>query len=308
MNVDILVAGVISLDTSLHVPFVPAKDSECFAFSVRDFHGGAAANFAAFSAFYGKQSVGLIARVGDDSIGEALLDRLSQYNVNLNGTIRTSGMATTRIFTLLIQDGSRSYIIDLGAHEALSPRDIPASYVSSARAFYLAPCSPDIHADFLDFALSQQWTVFFNPGTVYVEQAEKTRLYPLISKSHFLFLNEMEAITYSGKNTLLDAGRFFLEFGPRHVIITASNQDSFAFSANEEAPLSVPSKRVNAINAIGAGDAFAAGFISEYFKTDDIYSALLNGSIYGAYVVTQEEVRAANPFPLAIKQFEDGYK
>lgn len=307
MSVELLVAGVISLDTSLHVPFIPARDSECFVSSIREMHGGSAANVAAFCALYGGLSVGLIARIGDDPLGEILLDRIFQYNVNHEGILRTPGMSSTRIFSILPPDDSHTYMINLGAHLALSRRDIPSGYSSSARAFYLAPCSPEIHADLLDFATSKGWIIYFNPGTVYIEQAEKKRLLSLIAKSHFLFLNEMEALAYSSKDSMLQAGKFLLDCGPSHVVVTASDQGSYLFSAGNEEPLSVSSKRVNVVNTIGAGDAFAAGFISEHLNTGEISSALLNGAIFSSFAITQEELRAANPSPLAIKQFASIY-
>ena len=303
MSLNLLVAGVISLDTTLRVPFIPKPDSECFALSTRDAHGGAAANVAAFAALYGGQSVGLIARVGDDSVGEILISRLSQYHVDLGGTIRTPEASSTRIFTLLLPNDSKSYILNLGAHSALSRRDIPSDYLSSARAFYLAPCSPEIHADLLDFASAQRWTIYFNPGTVYVEQAERGRLYPFISMSHILFLNESEALTYSGKNTIDEAGMFLLGLGPNHVIVTASHLGSVVFSAGQGTPTVIPSKTAKVINPVGAGDAFAAGFVSEHLRTGDVVAASLNGATFGAYAVTQVELRAANPDPLAISHF-----
>jgi len=129
------------------------------------------------------------------------------------------------------------------------------------------------------------------------------RLYPLISLSHIVFMNESEALTYSGKNTIEDAGRFLLGLGPKHVIVTASNLGSIVFSASQATPLVVPSRAAKVINPVGAGDAFAAGFVSEHLKSGDVVAASLNGAIFGAFAVTQAELRSANPNPLAISHF-----
>jgi 2-dehydro-3-deoxygluconokinase len=305
MTVELLVAGVVSLDTTLHIPFIPRENSECFARAISDMHGGAAANVAAYAAYYGSLSVGLIARVGEDTIADQLLSRLAQYRVDLQGTICTSKTPSTRIITLLLPDGSKTYMVHLGAHDQLSSKDIPPNHLSTASAFYVAPCSPNIHADILAFAHSHGKTVYFNPGSVYVEQSETQRLYSLLPLCDILFLNEPEALSYSHQTTIEQAGRFLLDLGPKHLIITASRRGSMVFSSGEPSPRVFPSIPSSYTNSIGAGDAFAAGFLIEHLNTGNIYAAIKKGAVYGAFAVTQNELRKPDPDPGDIDEFEN---
>jgi sugar/nucleoside kinase (ribokinase family) len=294
MNFDLIVVGVISLDTILKVPFLPDKNSECFVSEIIETHGGAGGNVAAYASYYGGLNVGMVAGIGNDGIGDELVQRLELYNVNIDGVLRSTDKSSTRIITALLEDGSRSYFVSLGAHLSLADIELPKNY-TEAQHIYIAPCSPQIHERFISQAVRNNMNVYFNPGSVYIEQADMSIFNRLLRYTEILFVNKEEALIYSSLSSITEAGKYLVNSGPKLVVITGGMDGSLIYSRGSSSPLVAPSFEVYSVNPVGAGDAFAAGFLSEYFISNDLRLAGTKGSIFGAFSVKQRETRAINP-------------
>lgn len=65
----------------------------------------------------------------------------------------------------------------------------------------------------------------------------------------------------------------------------------------------VPGFPVDVLNILGAGDAFAAGFIYGYLKGWDLYKSCRMGNACGAFVVTQLGCANFNPYEKEILEF-----
>jgi len=65
----------------------------------------------------------------------------------------------------------------------------------------------------------------------------------------------------------------------------------------------VPGFPVEVVNILGAGDAFAAGFIYGYLKDWDLYKCCRMGNACGAHVVTQLGCANFNPYEKDILEF-----
>lgn len=65
----------------------------------------------------------------------------------------------------------------------------------------------------------------------------------------------------------------------------------------------VPGFPVEVLNILGAGDAFAAGFIYGYLKGWDLYKSCRMGNACGAFVVTQLGCANFNPYEQEILEF-----
>jgi 5-dehydro-2-deoxygluconokinase len=60
---------------------------------------------------------------------------------------------------------------------------------------------------------------------------------------------------------------------------------------------------VEVVNILGAGDAFAAGFIYGYLKGWDLYKSCRMGNACGAHVVTQLGCANFTPYEKDILEF-----
>ncbi|TFF94818.1 MAG: carbohydrate kinase family protein [Promethearchaeota archaeon] len=293
MNYDIISVGIISLDIILTIPFFPEINSECFCKDIYKYHGGAAANFASFSSFYGGLRVGLMSAIGSDNIGKKLVRRMSEYNVCTRGVKKIENLESSQIFTLQIPNGNHKFIVDLNAFDKIDTIDLPKDYIFNSKLFYIAPGTAKIHEEIIKFAFKNKKQIGFNPGSVYMEQESKKNLINLLKFVDFLFINENEALFYSNENNIKDAGIKFLNFGVKHVLITQGEKGSSVFFKNNHKFF--PGYKLKRKGVYGAGDAFAAGFLSDFLKTGNIDSAMENGNIFGAYQVKTLEMRGENP-------------
>ena len=74
--------------------------------------------------------------------------------------------------------------------------------------------------------------------------------------------------------------------GPRLIVVKRGEKGATLFELNK-APRDVPGFPVEVYNVLGAGDAFAAGFIYGLVKGWDYYKAARMGNAGGAIVVTR---------------------
>jgi len=293
MKYDIISIGCLSFDTLIKIPFMPKVNSECFINQMRYVHGGSAANVAAYSAFYGDLRVGLVSKIGFDEIGEELLTRMKEYGVDDKGVSRQKNSLSTRIIAIQYPGGGRTYLVYLGALEELSAKDIPNDYIFNSTVFYIAPSTPQIHEEFINIAIDHGKLIALNPGSVYLQENSLTKLYQFLKFVDFLFVNEQEALHYSNEETIKAAGFTLQRSGAKHVIITCGDLGCYVFSQKGSKFFS--SHKTEDMCSIGAGDAFAAGFLVEFLKTGDIESAAQMGNFFGAFGIKHSELRKENP-------------
>lgn len=307
MKIDLHVVGVISQDINLHVPIHPKPDSETYLDKLDIHHGGAGANVAAYSSFYGQLSTKFIGAVGKDAIGGVLLDRLREYGVDTSSVLVSHLYKSTRIYTLQLPDDHRSYVIFLGAHTALEPSSLLNKDTSITSPVFVAPCSPLIHDLFFNKLIREGSPIFFNPGSVYFDEGDKSSLQKYISYSQIVFINSVEAQKYSGKVSTVDAGLEMLGWGPDVIVITSGSSGCTVFVQETNSFTEIGTLATRVVNPVGAGDAFAAGFITEYLRSGDYVLSAKIGSLFGAFSVSQDEPRKANPSFQEFLEFKSQY-
>jgi ribokinase len=293
MNYDLICIGSLSLDSLLEAPFLPDVYSECFVERLRDIHGGAAANVAAYASLYGGLKVGLVSRIGNDEIGEELVMRMREYGVDTRGIVKSKESPSTTITTIQHPEGGRRHLVHLGALKRLSTVGLPDEYVESSSMFYIAPSTPESHKEFVRAAIDHKKPLAFNPGSVYFEQEPKSSLHGLMKYVEFLFVNEQEALRYSMRESVEAAGHALLGMGAKYVIVTQNDLGCCVFSQGKYT--SYPAHEAKPVCTIGAGDAFTAGFLSTLIKGGSIETAAQVGNIYGAFGVMRLELRSPAP-------------
>jgi sugar/nucleoside kinase (ribokinase family) len=121
----------------------------------------------------------------------------------------------------------------------------------------------------------------FNPGNKQVMES-KPNLFQLIKKTEVLFLNVEEAMrllkTKSTEIKTLLSG--LKKLGANNIVITDGRKGSYGFDGKTmyKCPM-FPGPR---IEATGAGDAFASGYIAATMENQDMSNALKWGSVNGA--------------------------
>ena len=293
MEFDLVSIGCLSIDTTFEIPVFPRPNSECFVEQMYTTHGGGAANVAAYSVFYGGLKAGLVSKIGADREGKELVTRVKDYGVCTKGISAVQGSMSTRIAVIRSLEGIRAYLVYLGAVEGLSVADLPSEYIAGSKLFYVAPCTPRVHKEFIEFGAKHKKLIAFNPGSVYFQEGYKKDLMQLLGRVDFLFVNKPEALEYSGEKSLQAAGLALQRFGAKKVIITAGKLGCMVICEHES--VSCQGHQVEPVCQVGAGDAFAAGFLAEFLRTSSIESAMKFGNSLAAFAVTRPSVRESAP-------------
>lgn len=301
MRFDLISIGCLSLDTVFEVSVLPRVNSECFVTRTYNAHGGGAANVAAYLSFFGGMKVGLVSKIGTDDEGENLVTRMKQYDVCVEGVGRVENSMSTRIATIHDFEGNRIYLVALGAAEELSAKDLPSPYVSDSTLFYIGPCTPRVHKEFAEVAVKRRKQIAFNPGSVYFQKGYKSQFRQLLTFVDFLFVNEHEAFQYSNEESVQAAGLALQKLGAKSVIVTRGDSGCTVF--HEGKSESFPSYKMKRICPVGAGDAFAAGFLTEFMKNGNVEFAAKSGNVFAAFAVTRSAVRDAAPSKDQFRQF-----
>lgn len=121
-----------------------------------------------------------------------------------------------------------------------------------------------------------------NPGPIQVTERKKC-LFDLLERADIVFMNLREARELLGNATPKAALARLHKLGGKHIVITDSQNGAYAFDGTQAryAPM-FPGKR---IEATGAGDAFASGFLGAHLRGKTIDDCLLWGSVNAASVV-----------------------
>lgn len=104
------------------------------------------------------------------------------------------------------------------------------------------------------------------------------------------------------KGDLQEAIRGILQLGVEALIMKTGSRGALVYHA-DGSKTEVPGFPVEVVNILGAGDAFAAGFIYGYLKGWDLYKSCRMGNACGAHVVTQLGCANFTPYEKDILEF-----
>lgn len=242
--------------------------------------GGAAANVATWLAYLG-EDVYLVSRVGDDFNGAALHAELDQYGVK-HSNQRVAGEKSGTVIVLVNDDGERTMFPDSASNSGLSSDDLPkfdgysAAYVSGYAL--INPQSRENVQAMIETLKSADMKIILDPGTVgALRNVPFAYINKWISLADILILNEEEALFISQEEDTAGALMRLAESCPLVVVKKGSRG---AVAIYDQVMISdVPTTSVDVIDTTGAGDSFAAGFLSQWFKSADLEASINNGAL-----------------------------
>jgi len=284
-NSKILCIGDIMLDVTAVIgkPIVEGLETRA---SISTFGGGAAANVASWLVAANTPSY-LITRVGDDAAGKAVLDQLDQLGVAHSDKV-VPGKNTGVVIVIVGNDGERTMFPDSGANAGLGVADLPE--LSEFSAVYLSgyplinPQSNPGVLEIVEVLRKEKLPIIFDPATVGVlleVGVEIVRQW--LEFMDVVVLNEEEAQFITGFANPIDAAADLLKIVPTVVIKRGSNG---ALAQQRDGSLiQIPALPTTVVNTTGAGDAFAAGFISVWAQDGQLADALAAGAKLAAECV-----------------------
>lgn len=279
----ITLVGEVNLDLILYgLPRELPVEREILGTDFQVTLGGSSAILAHNMAVIGA-SVGFITCVGTDALGKLSLERLAESGVDLSRVLNaTSGTGTG--VTLLLPHGRERHILTyLGTMAELTCDDLDVEYLASGRHFHLSSLflQTGLHAglpSLLAELKSRGLTVSLDTNDDPADQwgGILDEILPLVN---ILLPNEDELLRIAKTTSLEEAlakigaivPLIVVKRGMRGALVHERNVSS------EVAPLTVV-----AVDTIGAGDSFNAGFLTAYLQGKSSVFCAAAGNVTGA--------------------------
>ncbi|MBC7233176.1 MAG: sugar kinase [Chloroflexi bacterium] len=261
--------------------------------------GGSAANFAVWAARLGAE-VGLIAKVGDDLFGRALLHDLEREKVMSGVAV---GKETTG-FTLMIlhQIGKRTMLAARGANATLSTNELDWALLDRAHWLHLTAYSffeekpREASLAAIQYVKERGKPISLDPSsTGYLQHIGPAAFFALTQGVDVLFPNLEEGSALTGESEPERILHALLQHFPMVVLkmgadgAIAGNRDEIAYQ---------PGFAVPVVDTTGAGDAFAAAFVVTWLAQHDLAVALREGNHIAAGVVQAVGARSTAALPV----------
>ncbi|MES9604838.1 PfkB family carbohydrate kinase [Actinomadura sp. NPDC000929] len=257
--------------------------------------GGAESNTAIGLARLGG-SAAWFGRVGDDEFGRLITTALAGEGVRLDHTV-VDGTAPTALLFKERRSGTLTrvqYYRTGSAGSRLRPSDVPHDLIRAARVLHVTGITAAI-SDTARQALDDAVETARNAGVpvsldlnyrsaLWTPAEAGERLHPLVKRADLVFATEQEArLVVSGGDPAALATAL-AALGPRDVLVKRGAAGAVAFC---EGRLHVqPAHRVPVVDPVGAGDAFAAGYLAEFVRGLPVAARLATATAAGAYAVT----------------------
>lgn len=259
--------------------------------------GGAESNVAAHLAEFGYRT-GWASRLGQDPFGDRIIEGLEARGVDVSLVTRDSAAPTGVYFKDPdLGHGAKALYYRAGsAASRMAPDDSRSwpleqtgwIHTSGINAALSASCS-DLTRHLLTIAPDAGYKVSFDvnyrPALWNVEVAAP-RLLELANMATVVLVGLDEAETLWGCNTADDVAA--LLHGPRHLVIKDSATEAVEFvreDNNLEHVFRVPAHRVDVVEPVGAGDAFAAGYLAGLLRGDGPEERLALGHSFAAWTL-----------------------
>jgi ribokinase len=242
---------------------------------------GSAPNVATGLQRLGMRS-GIYSILGQDPAADLARETLKREKVSLK-YLAYKKASVTSFSLVLLHKGERTMLTSHTRdryHLRVKP-DAKWLYLSEMGEGFEA-----LYADVVRHASKKKGpSIAFNPGTIQVRAGYK-KLKALLKQTDILFVNKEEGHELLQEKNQLDTPhliRMLWKIGPSVVVVTDGRAGAYAFEGGEiyHAPM-FPGDR---IEATGAGDGFATGFLGARMQGKHLRDALAWGSVNGASVV-----------------------
>ena len=281
-----IVALVMDIDR------LPVEGETVFGRNFHTTHGGKGSNMSVAAARLGAD-VTFVGKIGRDHHGQSFMDLLRSEGVGADGVLVSETSPTATGIILFSSRGTNAIVIDRGANGDLAPSDVLAQ-AALIGAVAISPLEISLTSARAgaELARRQGGKAILNPAPAQDLRNED------LSAFFVLTPNEPEARVCLGlapddeiPNEVL-ADRL-LDLGAPHVVITLGVQGVLWASAAGKRR--IPALKVQAIDMVGAGDAFNAGLAVGLAEDRPLLEAICLGIT--AASLSTEKRETINSYP-----------
>ncbi|MBM2820761.1 MAG: putative Ribokinase [Candidatus Berkelbacteria bacterium] len=246
--------------------------------------GGTAANVAVALSKLGYK-VGIVSACGDDNNGIEIKDSLSKAKVDTKN-VKIYQSKKSSFSVIVSYKGERTIFV----YHAFEPANFHLPNNLNTDWVYIGPMAQGFERTYNQIVaevVKNNLKVAVNPGAVQI-QAGLNSFGGLLKLINVIFLNRQEALSLSGLKgvpSIKDLVKVIHLEGPKIVVITDGKEGAYAYDGTDFYRVGAyPGHR---LEATGAGDSFAAAFLSGLISEEPLQMCLKWGVINSASVIEQ---------------------
>lgn len=287
MKWDIVCFGDINLDYLIGIDSIPKEDQEVpiknFEFSC----GGSAANFS-YAASVLENRILLMGSIGNDLNGKFLLDDFQKNKIDTSQIKIEENSPTGTAFVVLDKSKNRRIMTNLGANRKNELKDYDLAILNKSKIFHLSSPDPLIFGDLLEYSKKNNLKISLDPGGILCSQ-EKHKLLEKIKGIEYLFLNEPECVEIFRTDNIFEIQKILKNNQIKNLIYKKGSKGSIM--CDSTSIIEHKGFKVECFDTTGAGDTFAAGFLTAVLEGKKAIEALEYGNAAGALCVTEYGTR-----------------
>jgi len=283
---DVTLAGELNLDLILYgLPDELPPETELLADDMMLTLGGSSAIVAHNLAALGSR-VGFISRIGRDHFGDLALERLAASGVDVSRMKHDDELKTG--LTVILQRAKwRNMVTYGGTITEVAYEDLDIDYICDSRHFHLS-------SYFLQRKLQPRIVELFQAlkaagVTISMDTNDdpdgrwESGILEALRHVDVFLPNEREARKIGGSDDLETAVSRLSHLVPL-IVVKMGAEGAMARRGSER--LVSPASKIDIVDAVGAGDSFNSGFLSEYLKGTNLAECMAAGNRAGARSTT----------------------
>jgi adenosine kinase len=252
--------------------------------------GGSAANTTVGVASFGARAA-FVGKVKDDQLGHVFAHDIRAAGVTFETAPASAGPSTARCYILITPDGERTMNTFLGAAQDLHPNDIDPDTIAATEITYLEgylwdpPHAKEAFHKAATIAHDAGRLVALTLSDAFCVDRYRAEFLGLIRSRtvDLVFANERELHSLY-ETADFDTAVNALRADARLAVVTRSEKGCLVVTREQtDAVRATPVERV--VDATGAGDLFAAGFLVGLARGADYRAAAQLGALAAAEVI-----------------------
>lgn len=228
-------------------------------------------------------------KIGTDAFGDFVLQHLTRNGVSTAGIRQMDGVNTSFTFVAIHGDSERSFFHTIGANGEFAFEDLDLSLIEESAIVHVTGAMLMPKFDGAPTARLMKWArergivtaldTSWNPQARWFDILEK-----VLPHLDYFMPSVIEAQEITGRRDIHDIAAFLLDHGVGTVILKMGENGSYI--QNAEVGFRVPALKVAAVDATGAGDAYAGGFVAGLAMGWNLERCAQLGTATGAACVT----------------------
>jgi ribokinase len=294
----VIIVGSYIVALVMDMDRLPVEGETVMGRNFHTTHGGKGSNMAVAAARLGVETH-FVGKIGRDAHGQAFQELLRDENVGASGLMVSETSPTATGIILFSAKGTNAIVIDKGANGELQPSDIEARFIAPGDVV-ISPLEISLEAAraAAELAQRQGGMAILNPAPALDLRREDLSAFFAVTP------NESEARVCLGlapddpipDEVLADR---LLDLGAPHVIITLG--EGGVLWTSREGRRRIPALKVNAIDVVGAGDAFNAGLAAGLARGAPVADAICLGITAASLSTEKRETIPSYPHRVQVE-------